>query len=207
MLLDYANGLLSDVEYLAIDTHLHYCSACADAITKTVATQPACLPPTINRGEKTKSETENFPFEVFYNAPLLPNENMPHSILPGPISGLMSDDYDSSENWHFVSPGVRGQTILSEPDGASAYLLKINPGAVLCEHGHKDTEMIVVLKGSLVDENGALNIGDIQINEPGDVHRPKAGKTEPCLCLVTLNKGVMPTNPIIRFILSALKIA
>ncbi len=96
--------------------------------------------------------------------------------LPGPIANLP---------WRFLAPGTR-QFVLNagSADGGSLRLLRIVPGAVLLRHGHKGSELTVVLRGSFTDERGRFRPGDCaEVDESVD-HRPRADKDAICICAI-----------------------
>lgn len=78
---------------------------------------------------------------------------------------------------------------LSEP-GINAFLLRLDPGRSIPQHGHDDDEYTLVISGSFQDENGIYERGDVCTAGAGRVHRPVVLGDEPCVCFA-VNMGRM----------------
>ncbi|GGE36693.1 transcriptional regulator [Marinicauda pacifica] len=78
---------------------------------------------------------------------------------------------------------------LSEP-GIDAFLLRLDPGRSIPQHGHDDDEYTLVISGSFQDENGVYERGDVCTAGAGRVHRPVVVGDEPCVCFA-VNMGRM----------------
>lgn len=87
--------------------------------------------------------------------------------------------------WQWLAPGIRFQKIdLSEGSLGELRLLNISPGLKLPEHGHRGSELTMVLQGCYQDETGCYGPGDIADLDEDMVHRPRVISDEPCICLV-----------------------
>ena len=51
------------------------------------------------------------------------------------------------------------------------------------DHGHKGTEMTMVLKGAFQDDDGYFARGDVEIADSDLHHTPVADIHEDCICL------------------------
>ena len=78
--------------------------------------------------------------------------------------------------------GVR-QAILRTAPGATARLLFIPAGAAMPDHGHRGTEMTMVLQGAFSDEDDHFARGDVEIVDEHLHHTPVADISEDCICL------------------------
>lgn len=59
-----------------------------------------------------------------------------------------------------------------EPRAASAFLVRYGPGAHGDLHEHLGYELMFVLEGEMINDNGdRYGVGDLIIEEPGSVHR------------------------------------
>lgn len=73
-------------------------------------------------------------------------------------------------------PGVEFKTLMTDPEnGMSTSLVRFAPGATLPDHEHAHIEQTYVLKGSLLDEEGACTAGNFVWRPPGSRHSAHAG--------------------------------
>ncbi|WP_441245308.1 cupin domain-containing protein [Kitasatospora sp. McL0602] len=91
---------------------------------------------------------------------------------------MLSDDGLESIGWdHWVQPGRAGTDIheIYTTDGhqmATAQLIRFGAGAHGDLHEHLGYELMFVLQGELVNDNGdRYRVGDLVIEEPGSVHQ------------------------------------
>ena len=73
--------------------------------------------------------------------------------------------------------------------GASAALLKYEPGARIPGHRHEGVEIVVVLQGSQTDEKGTISAGELRINHPNTNHTVRSD--DGCLVLVVWEHPVV----------------
>jgi len=79
-------------------------------------------------------------------------------------------NYDALD-WKPFRKGIEIVRLYGTPHlGASAALLRYEPGATLPHHSHTGYEHIIVLSGSQIDDNGRHNEGAVIINPPGSGH-------------------------------------
>lgn len=84
-----------------------------------------------------------------------------------------------------LAPGVDWAEALHT--GGAARLFRIAPGARVPAHGHDGGEVMLVLKGGLVDRCARCGPGDLL--ELGDeIHAPEASLGGVCLCLATARR-------------------
>jgi len=118
-----------------------------------------------------------------------------NGILPAPIQAYIGGDLEAV-NWRPVGMGVK-QAILSTEKGATARLLYIPAGAAVPDHGHRGTELTLVLQGAFSDASDYFGAGDIEVaNEELD-HTPVADIGADCICLTATDaplrfRGLMP---------------
>ncbi len=74
-------------------------------------------------------------------------------------------------DWQPFRQGVDMYPLYTDDSGASAALLRYQPGASVPEHRHTGYEHIIVLSGSQRDCNGLYPTGTIVINPPGSQHQ------------------------------------
>jgi len=78
--------------------------------------------------------------------------------------------------------GVR-QAILPTSAGARARLLYIPGGQAVPDHGHRGTELTLVLQGAFRDATDRFGPGDVEIANEELEHTPPAEAGPPCICL------------------------
>ncbi|MEM7319113.1 MAG: ChrR family anti-sigma-E factor, partial [Pseudomonadota bacterium] len=103
------------------------------------------------------------------------------SVLPAPLRDYVGGTVDSIR-WKPVGMGVK-QAILPTSTSASARLLLIPAGAAVPDHGHKGTELTMVLQGAFSDEVDRFARGDVEVADEDLEHMPVADIGEDCICL------------------------
>ncbi|MBV0913336.1 ChrR family anti-sigma-E factor [Anianabacter salinae] len=102
-------------------------------------------------------------------------------VLPQPLRDYVGGDL-AQVAWRPVGGGVR-QAILPTAKGATARLLSIPAGAAVPDHGHRGTELTLVLQGAFADETDRFGPGDVEIADEDLEHSPVAEAGETCICL------------------------
>ncbi|MCL4128512.1 UNVERIFIED_CONTAM: hypothetical protein GTU68_011340 [Idotea baltica] len=102
-------------------------------------------------------------------------------IFPSPLQDYVGGDLDSVK-WRKVGGGVR-QAILKTDKSASVRLLHIPAGVAVPDHGHRGTELTLVLQGAFRDETDRFGAGDIEVATEDLEHQPVAEMGEDCICL------------------------
>ena len=91
--------------------------------------------------------------------------------------------------WEDFRPGVSVKWLYRDKStGASAALLRYDPGAKIPRHEHVGYEHILVLDGEQCDDNGCYGAGTFVINRPDDAHSVSSPKG--CVVLITWERGV-----------------
>ena len=75
------------------------------------------------------------------------------------------------------------QSVIKTSSAATVRLLSIPAGAAMPDHGHRGTELTLVLKGAFTDEDGRFGRGDIEIANEDLHHTPIADDGADCICL------------------------
>lgn len=107
----------------------------------------------------------------------------PAGDVPLPLRRLIGDSL-ADVKWKKIAPGV-GKYMLPTSDGAKgkAFLLSINPGLAMPEHGHGGDELTLVIQGSYSDKFGKFCSGDIADLDEDAEHTPRVDSEIPCICL------------------------
>jgi putative transcriptional regulator len=95
--------------------------------------------------------------------------------------------------------GVR-QAILPTSDSATARLLYIPAGAAVPDHGHKGTELTLVLQGAFSDATDRFGRGDLEIADEDLEHTPVAEAGQDCICLAATDAPLRFTGLIPRML-------
>jgi putative transcriptional regulator len=117
------------------------------------------------------------------------------TVLPSPLVNYIGGDLDAVK-WRPIGMGVR-QAILPTQKGATARLLHIPAGQVVPDHGHRGTELTLVLQGAFRDETDRFGVGDLEIANEELNHQPVAEAGADCICLAATDaplrfNGLLP---------------
>lgn len=105
--------------------------------------------------------------------------------------------------WRMKMPGVYIYK-MDDVDGCEVSLLRIKPGVSIPTHTHEGRELTLVLKGSFNDGEGQYARGDVSVADQAVDHKPLAGTSEECICLVVNDAPLRFTGPFARIISSIL---
>ncbi len=192
LLLGYSAGLLPEAFNLVIAVHLSMCDECKarlgafdavggslmgacdavamadDSLAAALARldQPAAAPPP-RRLSSSKS-------------------------MPAPLVDYIGGDL-ASVKWRSLGMGVR-QAILPTDKTASARLLYIPAGQKVPDHGHRGTELTLVLQGAFRDETDRFGPGDLEIADEELNHQPIAEAGQDCICLAATDAPLRFSN-------------
>ncbi len=75
------------------------------------------------------------------------------------------------------------QAILETSKDASVRLIRIPAGASVPDHGHRGTELTLVLQGAFRDEADRFGRGDVEVANEDMNHTPVAEEGDDCICL------------------------
>ncbi|MBP2703222.1 cupin domain-containing protein [Microbispora sp. RL4-1S] len=112
------------------------------------------------------------------------------------VRDLLSAEGREAVAWErWVQPGREGvdiHTLYRTGQQAHAFLVRFGPGAHGDLHEHLDYEMMFVLDGELVNDNGdRYGVGDVIVEEPNSVHQVSSDSG--CTLLVVREA---PTRPV-----------
>lgn len=182
LLIGYAAGTLPEAFNLVVATHITMCDTCRAALAEYEAV-----------GGEVMLDAE--PVEIAEDALAAtlamidsgtPAEKpapvrVQGSVFPGPLQDYISGDIDSLK-WRKVGGGV-SQLVLATSDEASVRLLRIPAGTAVPDHGHRGTELTLVLQGAFTDEADRFGAGDVEVANEDMHHTPVAEAGMDCICL------------------------
>ncbi|WP_281857005.1 ChrR family anti-sigma-E factor [Litoreibacter halocynthiae] len=184
LLISYAAGTLSEAFSLVVATHVSMCDACRvrleayEAVGGTILTDTPESDSTsdvsvdLNATLALIDAGEKAPIRVHHTKP---------GLFPSALQSYVGGDLDSVK-WRSVGMGVR-QAILPTSKDASVRLLHIPAGCAVPDHGHRGTELTLVLQGAFRDEFDRFGPGDLEIATEEDEHTPVAEAGADCICL------------------------
>lgn len=188
LLLAYSAGQLPEAFSLVVATHLSMCDDCRadaesfDALggavleTLAVAVNDESLEQTLARLAALPPAAGSQPPVL---SPVLPPVSP--GILPGPLRDYVGGDLHDVK-WRHIGMGVR-QAILRTGKGATARLLHIPAGVAVPDHGHRGTELTLVLQGAFRDQTDRFGPGDVEVANQDLNHQPIAEAGLDCICL------------------------
>ncbi|MEO1138500.1 MAG: ChrR family anti-sigma-E factor [Pseudomonadota bacterium] len=182
LLMAYSAGTLPEAFSLTIAAHISMCDECRarlgafDTLGGALMDDCVSVQMSENSFEATMSRIEGIEMPDTPAAPIRRK-----GVLPQPIQDYVGGDLDAVK-WKPVGMGVK-QAILPTAKDATARLLYIPAGAAVPDHGHRGTELTLVLQGAFIDEVDHFGPGDIEIANEDLDHTPVADIGADCICL------------------------
>lgn len=183
LLTAYAAGSLPEAFNLVVATHISMCDACRAAADAHDAVGGAVLDDldAAELSETAFAET----MALIHSEPLQSSvtQTQPSKPvdIPAPLVDYIGGDL-SAAKWRPIGMGVR-QAVLKTSKDATVRLLHIPAGSAVPDHGHRGTELTLVLKGAFRDETDRFGAGDVEIANEDLNHMPVAEIGEDCICL------------------------
>ncbi len=183
LLMAYSAGSLPEGFNLVVATHISLCDECRarmhefDAVGGAVVADEAPVALSEDSFEATLALIAREQEAQPEPAPARKSEG----IFPTPLQDYVGGDLDAVK-WRKVGGGVR-QAILKADKSASVRLLHIPAGVAVPDHGHRGTELTLVLQGAFRDETDRFGTGDIEVATEELDHQPVAEEGADCICL------------------------
>lgn len=195
LLTGYSAGNLPEAFNVLIATHVSLCDECRARLASLDALGGALL-----GGADTVAMSEGALAATFARiAGQQPEGRKPtplrQGLFPVPLRDRVGGDLETVR-WRPVGGGVR-QAILPTSGRASLRLLHIPGGVAVPDHGHKGTELTLVLQGAFRDDSDRFGPGDVEIADSTTQHTPVAEAGPDCICLAATDaplrfKGLIP---------------
>lgn len=205
LLMAYAAGTLPEAFSLVVATHLSLCDECRARAASYDALGGAVLADC--RAEMSEGSLDSCLARIV-GTPQSPRrpETQPAAragVFPAPLQAYAGGGPEAVK-WRPLGLGVK-QAILKTGPQARARLLYIPAGQSVPDHGHRGTELTLVLQGAFRDEDGRFGRGDLEIADEELEHTPIAEAGEDCICLAATDaplrfRGLLPRmlQPVFR---------
>lgn len=181
LLMGYAAGALPEAFNLVVATHISMCDDCRAALAEfdaiggevMMSDDPVALAEDSLAATLARIEAPQKVRPVAASAA--------NAILPAPLQSYVKGDLDAVR-WRKVGGGV-SQMVLATSKGASVRLLHIPAGRAVPDHGHRGTELTLVLQGAFRDATDRFAAGDVEVANEDLNHTPVAEEGVDCICL------------------------
>ena len=194
LLMSYAAGHLSEAFGLVVATHVTLCDECRARLESFEALGGAVIEAEDEAAISTEALARMM---ARLDVPVVsaPPKAARKTTLPAPVAAYVGGDLDAVK-WRAVGGGVR-QAILPTGRKATVRLLHIPAGQAVPDHGHRGTELTLVLRGAFRDATDRFGPGDLEIADEDLAHKPVAEAGEDCICLAATDAplrfvGLMP---------------
>ena len=180
LLMGYSAGTLPEAFNVVVATHISMCDECRAALGEMDAVGGEVL---MAAGDAALSDDSlAATLEKIANTPAAPKmAARTKGIFPAPLQDYVRGDVEAVK-WRRVGGGVR-QMVLPTSRGATVRLLHIPAGSEVPDHGHRGTELTLVLQGAFRDETDRFGVGDLEVANEDLNHTPVAEEGVDCICL------------------------
>jgi len=184
LLMGYAAGNLPEAFSLVVASHVSLCDHCRARLAEFDAVGGAVLDedPACEMDADSFAATMRLIAETPAEERIEPVAPEAPGVFPKPLRDYLGGGVEAVA-WKSVASGVR-QAVLPTSKEATARLLYIPAGAAMPDHGHKGTEMTLVLQGAFEDTDGYFGRGDVEVANEELEHTPVAAPGPDCICLV-----------------------
>ncbi len=203
LMMGYSAGTLPEGFNLVVATHISLCDECRARMYEFDAIGGAIV------GDVPTADMSRGSLEATLRLIEMPDTSRKAKAaaggtFPAPLQDYVGGDL-ADVNWRKVGGGVR-QAILAADKSASVRLLYIPAGAAVPDHGHRGTELTLVLQGAFHDETDRFAKGDVEVATEDLNHQPIAEKGEDCICLAATDAPLRFNSLIPRLLQPFLRI-
>lgn len=196
LLMGYAAGTLPEAFNLVVATHITMCDDCRAALAgyDAVGGEIMLSNDAVTVAEDALAATMAMIDNGFGTEKPAPVRTQ-NTVFPGPLQDYVKGDLDNLK-WRKVGGGV-SQMVLKTSRYASVRLLRIPAGTAMPDHGHRGTELTLVLQGAFMDEHDRFGAGDVEVANEDMHHTPVAEAGMDCICLAASDaplrfNGIIP---------------
>ncbi len=188
ILFAYAGGGLDEAKSLVVATHLALCPACRAAVADAEALGGVMIEETGGKSmaadslaitlQRAAVRRDSAPRPAAAGTGIA----APSLVLPQPLRTYAGGDL-GAVTWKRLGPGIQHRELIRSATGATARLLRIQPGLAVFNHGHSGQELTLVLQGSYRSGGQQFLRGDLEVADDSVEHAPVAGSEAVCICL------------------------
>lgn len=176
----YSAGTLPEAFGLVVATHVSMCDTCRAELDSFDAVGGCMMDSSGSAAMSPDSLSATLALIAANDAG--PNTSrMSQGTLPSPLQDYVGGDLEAVK-WRSIGMGVK-QAILPTSKNATARLLYIPAGCAVPDHGHRGTELTLVLQGAFSDTEDRFARGDVEVANEDLHHTPIADMGEDCICL------------------------
>ncbi|MEM7302707.1 MAG: ChrR family anti-sigma-E factor [Pseudomonadota bacterium] len=206
-LMSFASGTANTAIAVAVSAHLEMCPTCRERL-KTIEAAGGAMLESVETSALSQGSVNDL-LEMLDASLRAPQAQKPKAIsipkksgglFPSSVAGLVGDDPEKVA-WKKVGAGVSLHRISLDDKNSDEqgrlFLMKIEAGRKMPEHGHGANELTLVLSGAYSDEVGTFRRGDVADLDPETEHQPVVHDDASCICLVAIEeptrfKGIIP---------------
>jgi len=181
LLMSYSAGTLPEGFSLVVATHVSLCDECRARVAGFDAVGGELLQATDTAEMSDDALAATLALIAGQDNAPVARAPRRKGVFPAPLQDYVGGDIDAV-TWKRVGGGVR-QMILKTNKGTSVRLLHIPSGVAVPDHGHRGTELTLVLQGAFKDETDRFGVGDVEVADEDVNHTPVAEEGQDCICL------------------------
>lgn len=187
LLMGYSAGTLPEAFNLVVATHISLCDECRarmhsfDAVGGEMMQDAGEVAMADESFAATMALIANDNDAATAGRSDAPRVSGPNDVFPTPLQDYLGGDLERVK-WRRIGGGV-SQAVLKTSADATVRLLKIPGGVAVPDHGHRGTELTLVLQGAFKDETDSFGAGDVEVANEDMVHQPVAVEGQDCICL------------------------
>jgi len=203
ILAEFCAGTLPLARSACVSMHLYFCEHCRRRVQRLQQVASAMFDTLTPRAvddtllDKVLSRLDEEP-------PLSYRASVASDGRPPLVQRLMKGDYEDLR-WSRVNSALRISRLRTGDPHNELALYRIKAGGSIPRHGHRGTELTLVLEGSFSDEEGLYQQGDFIERDAEHTHTPTAARTADCICIGVLDAPIRFTpwnyrvlNPFLR---------
>ncbi|KEA64012.1 hypothetical protein ADIMK_1747 [Marinobacterium lacunae] len=183
-LMAYASGSMPQGMALLVACHLQWCASCREKVSLNEAVGGTLLervkPAALDAGALDRLMDRLDEPDV----PAAESESVEYADpeVPSPLGSLLGCSLNGLA-WRRLGYGVHQYDLGLSGPGATR-LLRIAPGVSVPHHGHRGSELTLILRGSYSDELGRFRVGDVADVDAEIDHQPIVDTDQECICLI-----------------------
>jgi putative transcriptional regulator len=186
-LTEYASGALPLAQSACVTAHLNYCRDC-QRLASSLLEVGAAMFERVTPAPVGEALLDNVLARLDEEPPLsyAAASSLPASRMPPILQRLMAGDF-SELVWKQITRTLSISYLRTGDPSFELALYHIRAGGRIPEHGHRGSELTLVLQGGFSDADGSYHPGDFIYRRSDEVHAPTALQDEDCICLGVLD--------------------